>query len=80
MSDATKLNEQKRSEKNLAGAKDKYNPVNMAGKTTEKNEKVSPDNPPGDDDYNPVNMAGKKADTRKGDAKQKPSERGEKAE
>ena len=80
MPDAKKLREPTRPEKELAGTKDNYNPVNMAGKKAEKREEPPQNNTPKKDNYNPVNMAGKKADTRKGDAKQKPSERGEKAE
>ena len=40
MPDAKKLNEQKRSEKQPAGEED-YNPVNMAGKKTEKSDEPS---------------------------------------
>lgn len=72
MPDAKKLNEQKRSEKEPAGEED-YNPVNMAGKKTEKSDEPSQEKKPGKDEYNPVNMAGKKADTRRDDGKQKNS-------
>jgi hypothetical protein len=65
MSDTAKLNEHKRSKKEQTGVGDNYNPVNMAGKKTEKNEEPSQENPPRKDDYNPVNMADKKVGSRK---------------
>ena len=45
MPDAKKLNEQKRSEKQPAGEED-YNPVNMAGKKTEKSDELSQEKNP----------------------------------
>jgi hypothetical protein len=65
MSDTAKLNEHKRSKKEQPVVGDNYNPVNMAGKKTEKNEEPSQENSPRKDEYNPVNMAGKKAGARK---------------
>ena len=70
MSDAKAFSEPKQSE-NLLAVKDEYNPVNMAGKKIEKNDKPSQKKALGKDDYNPVNMAGKSAAPRNDDATHK---------
>ena len=64
MPDTKKAKEQKRPALKNADEAHVYNPVNMAGKHAEIEEKHDPEVEASKDDYNPVGMAGRRATPR----------------